>query len=316
MLNFSYYLFGGSKGENAAWPGVAFTDSMKTKTPNEYDQYQYVLTVDTSEYTTLILVGNPANWGGSQAQTDNLTISSMSNNGLYCGGQITSTNKFEVGYYGYSTKTVYLLDLKGNVYNSKHYCHTFATGKNGTTWPGVAMTKVAGQNNLYSTEINSALGNVIFNNNGSNQTSTISSVSDGDSYIVYPDNGYNKTTLDAASFIDKYMKFETKWLDDEGTGQCKASGWYSSAKSAFSTKTSAQKTKILEHDPTKYRMQDWAKANGETFNISTGSFASSPNVLPIVSNENANIVVIIVIISLVSVTAIGGFFFIRKRKEN
>jgi len=33
-----------------------------------------------------------------------------------------------------------MLDLKGNVYSSKHYCHTFADGKSGTTWPGVAMT--------------------------------------------------------------------------------------------------------------------------------------------------------------------------------
>ncbi len=314
--NFSYYLFGGSGGENAGWPGVAFTNSMKTATPNEYDQYQYKLTVDTSVYPKLILVGNPSNWGGSQAQTDNLVIDDMPNNGIYCGSQIPNSNKFEVGYYGYTTKTVYMLDLAGNVYNSKHYCHTFATGKSGTTWPGVSMTKVAGQNNLYSAEINSALGNVIFNNNGSNETATISSVSDGDSYIIYPDNGFNKTTLDAASFIDKYMKFETKWLDDSGTGQCKASGWYSSAKSAFSSKTSSQKSKILEHEPTKYRMQDWAKANGETFNISTGAFSSSNSILPVISKNNSNTVALIVIISLVSVTAIGGFFFIRKRKVN
>ena len=38
---------------------------------------------------------------------------------------------------------------------------------------------------------------------------------------------------------------------------------------------------------------------------------------PFVSNsQNTNTIAIIVIISLVSVTAIGGFFFIRKRKEN
>ena len=125
--NFSYYLFGGTEGENAVFPGVAFTDSMKTKTPNEYDQYQYVLTVDTTEYTTLILVGNPANWGGGQAQTENLVIADMENNGLYCGGQIPSTSKFEVGYYGYTTKTVYLYDIRGNIFNTAHKVHTFAT---------------------------------------------------------------------------------------------------------------------------------------------------------------------------------------------
>ena len=39
-------------------------------------------------------------------------------------------------------------------------------------------------------------------------------------------------------------------------------------------------------------------------------------VLPTIGNNNSNTIAIIVIISLVSVTAIGGFFFIRKRREN
>jgi hypothetical protein len=38
--------------------------------------------------------------------------------------------------------------------------------------------------------------------------------------------------------------------------------------------------------------------------------------LPLTNSNNANTVAIIVIISLVSVTAIGGYFFLRKRKEN
>ena len=35
-----------------------------------------------------------------------------------------------------------------------------------------------------------------------------------------------------------------------------------------------------------------------------------------VFNENANTIAIIVIISLVSVTAIGGYFFIKRREQN
>ena len=46
--------------------------------------------------------------------------------------------------------------------------------------------------------------------------------------------------------------------------------------------------------------------------------AFSPNVSPLVNiiGENTNTVAIIVIISMVSVTAIGGYFFLKKRKEN
>ncbi len=314
--NFSYYLFNDSTGaKNANWPGLLFTDSMKTKTPNEYDQYQYVLEVPDT-YDTLILVGNPSGWGGSQAQTDNLKISDMSNNGIYCGEQIPNTNKFYVGYYGYSTKTVYMLDLKGEVYSSKHYCHTFATGKSGTTWPGVEMTKVSGSKNLYSAEINSALQNVIFNNNGSNQTDTITNVSDGSTYIVYPDNGYNSSTLDAASFIDKYMMFETVWFDQKGTGLCKTNGWYSSAKSAFTTKTSDQKSAILAHEPTQYRFADWAKANGDTLDTSSGTITPSQVLGRIFgSNDDNGLVISIVLISILSVSALATFYIIRKRKH-
>jgi len=313
--NFSYYLFGGSKGEKKAWPGEAFTDDMKTKTPNEYDQYQYVLTVNTADYPKLILVGNPNDWGGSQAQTDDLTIADMTNNGLYCGGQIPDSNKFDVGYYGYSTKTVYMLDLKGDVYSSKHYCHTFASGHAGTTWPGVEMTKVSGSKNLYSVEINSNLDNVIFNNNGGKQTSTIQSVAGNDAYVVYPDNGYNKLTLAAASFVDQYMKFETKWLDDEGDGSCKSAGWYSSAKTAFNGKSAQEKQDILAHEPTSYRLAAWAKANGDKLSESNvlvnaaGTFGYETSI-----EENSSILVIV--FAAISVMAFTTLLIVKKKRHN
>ncbi len=47
-----------------------------------------------------------------------------------------------------------------------------------------------------------------------------------------------------------------------------------------------------------------------------GNALSSSKSLLTTINESTNTIAIIVIISLVSVTAIGGFFFIRKRKEN
>ena len=312
--NFSYYLFGGSAGAKAAWPGESFTDSMKTKTPNEYDQYQYVLTVDTAKYPKLILVGNPANWGGSQAQTEDLVIADMTNNGLYCGDQITSTNKFNVGYYGYSTKTVYMLDLKGDVYNTNHYCHTWATGKSGTAWPGVEMEKVAGSNNLYSLEINSQLDNVIFNNNGDNQTETISSVAANNAYVVYPDNGYNTLTYDAASFVDKYMKFETKWLDDSGDGSCKSAGWYSSAKTAFNGKSAQEKSDILSHEPTSYRLAAWAKANGDKLNDSN-NLVSSAIIFGDDASINDNATLIVIVIAAISALAFTTLLVLKKRKQ-
>ncbi len=317
--NFKYYLFG--TGGNNGWPGQSFTDSMKTKTPNEFDQYQYVLTVDTSKYQSLVLTGNSdSSWGGAFAKTEDFSITSVtsSNNGLYCGahkGWQTDANVFAVGTYSYTTKTVYMLDLKGDVYTSKHYCHTFATGHVGTTWPGVEMTKVSGSKNLYSVEINSNLDNVIFNNNGGNQTNTITSVAGNDAYVVYPDNGYNKLTLAAASFIDQYMKFETKWLDDEGDGSCKSAGWYSSAKTAFNGKSAQEKQDILAHEPTSYRLAAWAKANGDKLSESNvlvkaaGTFGYETSI-----EENSSILVIV--FAAISVMAFATLLIVKKKRHN
>ena len=47
----------------------------------------------------------------------------------------------------------------------------------------------------------------------------------------------------------------------------------------------------------------------------TASVRQSINLLSVMMGENTNTVAIIVIISMVSVTAVGGYFFIRKRKE-
>lgn len=313
--SFSYYLCGPG-GENAPRPGVSFTDSMKTKTPNEYDQYQYVLNIDTSIYSHIALFGYPNTWSGGNALTNDIAIADITSNGVYCGSQIPSSNKFNVGYYAYSTKTVYLLDLDGSTYSTNHYVHTFATGKSGTTWPGVEMTKKAGTNNIYFAEINSALDNVIFNNNGSNETATINGISSKDLFICYPDNGYNRSVYEAGEFIDKYMKFETVWLDEAGDGSCKSSGWYSTAKTNFLYKKEAGKAgAILAHEPTKYRLSAWAKANGDTFDPSTATF-SSARITPILSvTGDNNAMTIVVIISILSITAIGGYFFFRKNRN-
>lgn len=52
--------------------------------------------------------------------------------------------------------------------------------------------------------------------------------------------------------------------------------------------------------------------------LTGGRAVQSPRVSPLMNiiGENTNTVAIIVIISMVSVTAIGGYFFLRKRKEN
>lgn len=99
-------------------------------------------------------------------------------------------------------------------------------------------------------------------------------------------------------------------------------GVWSSLKSSFEALTAGAKN-ILKagtanatvkdaHDRYVHIMTRYA---GQLDKMGDWSVSASRSVLP-VSNQNPNTVALIVIISLVSVTAIGGFFFIRKRKEN
>jgi len=60
------------------------------------------------------------------------------------------------------------------------------------------------------------------------------------------------------------------------------------------------------------------QVHGKTAFMSDLVSLGAPQVSPLVNiiGENTNTVAIIVIISMVSVTAIGGYFFLRRRKEN
>ena len=62
----------------------------------------------------------------------------------------------------------------------------------------------------------------------------------------------------------------------------------------------------------------YSSANDFLGRVASGKISASALVNPLVNiiGENTNTVAIIVIISMVSVTAIGGYFFLRKRKEN
>lgn len=117
-------------------------------------------------------------------------------------------------------------------------------------------------------------------------------------------------------FINDYMHMDHTTND----GSCKTEGWYNAAKLEYGKLHADQKT-LFNSDSTyadaKARLVAWAQANGETFDPSNGTFVqTSARIMPgIISSESGTSVSIIIIISLVSITAIGGYFFIKKRKE-
>lgn len=117
-------------------------------------------------------------------------------------------------------------------------------------------------------------------------------------------------------FINDYMHMDHTTND----GSCKTEGWYNAAKLEYGKLHADQKT-LFNSDSTyadaKARLVAWAQANGETFDPSNGTFVqASARIMPgIISSESGTSASIIITISLVSITAIGGYFFIKKRKE-
>ena len=126
---------------------------------------------------------------------------------------------------------------------------------------------------------------------------------------LYAVTSYSETAV-AADFASGAMH-----MSEDTSGQCV--DYYPIAKQVWNAMSDDEKLYVDEEQPLAYaRLVAWAAYHGETIN---GSYnivsASRISILNTTLGKNSNTVAIIVIISMISVTAIGGYFFIRKRKE-
>ncbi len=89
---------------------------------------------------------------------------------------------------------------------------------------------------------------------------------------------------------------------------------YAGSNSYFLSKTANENGKIIEEALARY---DNILANyGGTNFMNRSTSGGAKLMLSNIAGENTNTVAIVVIISLVSVTAIGGYFFIKRREQN
>ena len=105
---------------------------------------------------------------------------------------------------------------------------------------------------------------------------------------------------------------------DSTTWSTLSSSWsslnsnYSNAQTYFLNKTASESGSAIEEALARY---DNIIANYGYNNFLNRS-SSGVKLGVLIQNNNTNTIAIIVIISLVSVTAIGGYFFIKRREEN
>lgn len=119
------------------------------------------------------------------------------------------------------------------------------------------------------------------------------------------------------SFANDSLKMnDDNYNGDKTTANCASN--YSAMKSAYANLTDAEKNVLQfssDFAAAKARMNKWAIANGETFTYGEDQpFASlAISTLNVARNNNAT--TIAVIMSLLSVTALGALFFMKKKKE-
>ena len=107
------------------------------------------------------------------------------------------------------------------------------------------------------------------------------------------------------------------------TGACKgSSGYYSKAKAAYQSFKDAIKIKINADDladAAKARFSAWARANGETASFSGTTLTvngSAINVISTITGTDSTTMIVVLISAVAAIGGIGGYFLLRKKKEN
>ena len=119
------------------------------------------------------------------------------------------------------------------------------------------------------------------------------------------------------TFISTYMHMD--YVDNLGYCNDSEHHYYSTAKTAFNILNSHQRSLFTGNSAylTEWtRLSTWASKNGDSLNGSN-QLASAPNqqVLKAIQTNSAELVVIVVA-SIITISAVGGYFFIRRRKDH
>ncbi len=118
---------------------------------------------------------------------------------------------------------------------------------------------------------------------------------------------------ESATNVANYIMYE------DTTDQCKSK--FDIAEGYFEGMSKSERTTFMTSDDyviatARERFEAWARHEGKMINQSGDDYVISRNIIPgIVSSDNNKTIGIIIIVSLVSMSAIGGYFFISHRRK-
>lgn len=290
---------------------------------NENSEKVFLFNTNVTDYSGMIIIKDNNNADG----TKSADIAVGSNTAWYWNGNTGASpsawTPVNATYYFYDYHNQFASGIYAYGYGSNHSYNN--------TWPGTKMTPVSGTSGqLYSVSLDGMFDHIIFNNNNDKQTNVDSdwcNQKHDQCMACWTNNSiaseWRSDLIDiyANDWVFQLMHFrEIPTSDESDTGNCKGSnGYYKKAKDAYSAYSADIKTKISQYtewNDAKDRLIAWGEANGETVSFSgtTLNINSRINVLPNSLGDDANSAAIIVIASILIVTALGGYFVLRKKK--
>lgn len=229
------------------------------------------------------------------------------------------------------TSKVYVLDKYGDKLNTRHQAHFYNDNGQTMGWPGMNMTTYSGTTHMYEAEFWSGLSKVIFNNkNGDDGVESWAYDVSGDysraGYCLILDDsidGDGKWSSnywvipETAKFIENCMHFANYKEGQSGKNECISSGWYTTAKNAYTNLSSTAKEEVVAIDYVVQRLQAWAAANHEAFTVNNGvgTFSAARITNVVASQESNNALTIITIIAAIGVLTTGAYMFFKKGKK-
>lgn len=303
------YAWKDGSGHNADFPGVACTF---TGWKNENSEKIWRVPIDVSSFDQFIM----SDKNDGTHQSGDLSVSSLTTG---AGDAFWLDGSNFGGKYTYSapSKAVYFLNKDKYLYSDTIYIHAFGGdgNHNETIFPGIQMELVSGR--LYRAYVDTHNTTVIFNRGSSGDQNQTGNFTISNEVCVLNTNWTDSwVSLAAAEFVNDYLHLDHTTND----GSCKDLGWFSTLKTEYNKlvndgpdKDTALATEIVGIEGVSERMTKWAAANGSSFDPSTG-FASRSSIVPVMESTT-NVATIAIVISVISLIAVGGFFFLRKRKE-
>ena len=290
---------------------VSFTYNGTTKTTS-YDitvntDRVVIETTTTTGYSVIGTITYPSN-----TQTISVNTLSVSTSGYTA----TESNAIRLGS-GSNTGTVTVTSTTSNITKVVVSAKTYGSDTGVTLTVGGSSNTITSSYADYVKEYTTATNSVAIATTTSKKRAYIQTITvyETKTTTIETDISSSQDCIGLETFISNYMHMDYV----QNLGYCKDSEhhYYSSAKSAFNALNEHQRSLFTANSAylTEWtRLSTWASKNGESLNGSNQ--LASNNVVTILNMKNTNIVGIIVIISLISFSSIGGYFLIKRRKDD